>query len=125
MTPAALSAALAGNIDNFIAASTPGGIKAQEKAGQIEQSFADTLPIKGTSTPEQRAKFEALGFVFGDSADDLFVKATFPKGWKKKVTDHDMWTEIVDERGTKRGGIFYKAAFYDRSAHVYLNEPKV
>lgn len=37
ITPAAIQAAVSGNIENFIAASTPGGIEAQEAAGQ--QSF--------------------------------------------------------------------------------------
>ncbi len=118
ITPAALVAAASGNIENFIAASTPGRIEAQEKNGQIEQSFLETLPIKGTASC--RLVWEKLGFVFGTQADDIFVNVTFPKGWRKKVTDHAMWSELVDDKGRKRGGIFYKAAFYDRRAHVNL-----
>lgn len=120
MTPAALAALLQGDAKNFVAASTPGGIEAQEKDGQIEQSFLETLPIDGTANGRGREKFEALGFVFGEAHDNLFVKATFPRGWRKRPTDHDMWTDIVDEQGHKRGSIFYKAAFYDRKAHCDL-----
>lgn len=121
ITPAALLAAQCGQMDNFIAASTPGGIEAQEKRGQVEQAKKQTLP-----QDLKRAEFEALGFVFGEPLDDLFVNVTFPTGWEKKPTDHSMWTDIVDETGKKRGAIFYKAAFYDRSAHAYLvkDEPE-
>lgn len=116
MTPAALKAALSGDMKNFIAASTPGGIEAQEKNGQIEQSFAETLPV---DMGAQRQDFEKLGFVFGKS-DKLFIEAKFPKGWRKKPTEHSMWTEILDDQGRKRGMIFYKAAFYDQRAHAHL-----
>lgn len=118
MTPAALAALLRGDIPNAIAASQPGGIERQEKQGQIDESFRETLP----KDIRDRAAFAAVGFVFGDAVDDLFVNAKFPEGWKKKPTDHSMWTDIVDETGKKRGGIFYKAAFYDRSAYAYLTK---
>jgi len=103
-------------MENFIAATTPGGIGAQEKRGQIEQTFAQTLPV---DMGEYRKDFEAIGFVFGKT-QDIFIEAQFPVGWRKKPTDHSMWTEIIDGKGRKRGMIFYKAAFYDRSAHAHL-----
>ncbi len=117
MTPAALKAAMSGDMENFIAASTPGGIEAQEKRGQIEQSFAETLP---NDLRDGRTEFERLGFVFGTPFDDIFVNVKFPAGWRKKPTEHSMWSEIIDDNGRKRGSIFYKAAFYDRHAHAYL-----
>ncbi len=117
MTPASLSALVDGNIENFIAASTPGGIEAQEKRGQIEQAAKQTLPLE----LHGREHFEALGFVFGATVDNLFQEATFPVGWKKQPTDHSMWSDLVDGDGNKRGSIFYKAAFYDRSAHASLS----
>ena len=119
ITPAALGALCAGDMENFIAAATPGGIEAQEKRGQIEQTFAETLPKDGT-TGKDRKQWEALGFMFGDAADDIFVNVKFPNGWRKKPTDHSMWIELLDDKGRKRGAIFYKAAFYDRSAHVHI-----
>lgn len=123
MTPAALSALAKGDISNFIAASTPGGIEAQEKRGQLEQAQLQTLPFDGTSEKD-RPKWEELGFQFKrntqNDRDDIFVECTFPAGWQKKPTDHSMWSDLVDAKGRKRGAIFYKAAFYDRSAQCHL-----
>lgn len=124
-TPAALSALADGNLANFHAAMTPGGIEAQERRGQMEQARKQTLPLDlgqryGGSLQEARKPWEALGFKFGNSTDSIFVEATFPAGWQKRPTDHSMWSEIVDDKGRKRGMIFYKAAFYDRSAHARL-----
>lgn len=116
MTPAAFAALTAGQLDNFIAAATPGGIERQEKQGQMDQSFAETLPV---DMGKHRPDFEKLGFVFG-KADNLFIEAKFPKGWRKKPTDHSMWSDLLDDKGRKRGMIFYKAAFYDQRAHVHL-----
>ena len=101
---------------NLLIASTPGGIEAQEKQGQTQQATAQTLPRK-----LDRRQFETLGFVFGENVDDLFVSVQFPEGWAKRPTDHSMWTDIVDQFGRKRGGIFYKAAFYDRDANAHLS----
>lgn len=117
MTPAALNALLDGNVENFLAAATPGGIEAQEKRGQSAFVQSMTLPKRGA---EDRAPWESLGFKFGEDADDIFVNVEFPKGWAKRATDHSMWSEIFDDKGRKRAGVFYKAAFYDRSAHVAM-----
>ena len=38
-----------------------------------------------------------------------------------QATDHSMWSNILDQNGMVRGKMFYKAAFYDRSAHMYLS----
>lgn len=117
MSPAALAALLAGDMENAIVASTPGGIEAQEKRGQMEQAAKQTLPLELRG----REHFEALGFVFGSPVEGIFQEATFPDGWKKQPTDHSMWSDIVDDKGRRRGAIFYKAAFYDRSAHASLS----
>lgn len=94
-----------------------GGIEHQEKQGQLAQAQLQTLPRDlGTEMP----LFEKLGFVFGDNVDNLFVNVQFPEGWTKKPTEHSMWSDIVDAKGRKRGMIFFKAAFYDRSAHAHL-----
>ena len=108
-----------GDTENFIAASTPGGIEAQEKRGQMEQATKTTLPIDGTSG-EKRAAWEKLGFIFHENEDRLFVNVLFPVGWKKQPTDHSMWSDLLDDKGRKRAAIFYKAAFYDRSAHIHF-----
>lgn len=120
MNPAALAAAFRGDLKNASIALTPGGIEHQEKEGQIEQSFKETLPIDtGRNTKEE---FESLGFIFHSKADDIFWNCTFPKGWRKSATENSYWTDIVDETGNKRASIFYKAAFYDRRARVTIAE---
>lgn len=116
MSPAALSAALNGDLKNALIASTPGGIEAQEAQGQTDFVASETLPV---ACP--REQLESLGFVFGAAADDIFIHVQFPEGWKKEPTEHSMWSNLLDDKGRKRGGIFYKAAFYDRSANMNLN----
>jgi hypothetical protein len=91
-----------------------------EAAGQRQLIASHLLP---TDTHRTDAEFEALGFVFGDpvEGDPMFRHATLPGGWTKRGSDHDMWSLVVDERGRERASVFYKAAFYDRSAHMSLN----
>lgn len=116
MTPAAVSAAARGDLENLLVAATPGGIEQQEAMGQAALvGTRDILPIKCP-----RKELEALGFVFGETSDDLFINVTFPNGWSKKATDHSMWSDLLDETGKKRGAIFYKAAFYDRKAFMRM-----
>jgi len=50
--------------------------------------------------------------------DKVFQYATLPAGWRKQPTDHSMWSDLLDDKGRKRASIFYKAAFYDRSARL-------
>jgi hypothetical protein len=91
----------------------------QERSGQRELVNSDRLP---TDMGDQDA-YEALGFTFGDpdERDPMFRPAALPPGWKREGSDHAMWSHIVDGLGRKRVAIFYKAAFYDRSAHMTLN----
>lgn len=67
-----------------------------------------------------RAIYEKMGIRFGELVKDdpIFIEATLPQGWKKVGTDHAMWSKLLDEKGRGRAMIFYKAAFYDRSAHM-------
>ena len=117
VNPAALSALAKGDLENFATASTPGGIEAQEKAGQALLVASANMP---KSMSPSREAFEALGFVFGTEVDELFLKAKLPPGWTRAATDHSMWSTIVDEKGRKRVEIFYKAAFYDRRADAHI-----
>ncbi|MDG9703764.1 hypothetical protein [Streptomyces sp. DH37] len=101
----------------------PGGsgraIEEQERRGQAELLHSDRMPTNLKPTKEA---FEEVGFTFGepDVGDPLFAPATLPDGWTRQGSDHDMWTYIVDELGRRRVSVFYKAAFYDRSAHASL-----
>lgn len=110
----------------------PGGIEASERRGQLEFLESEILPTKihdlyVSNQPMEagsgRRILESWGFRFGKvcGGDTLFQQAKLPEGWSKKGSDHDMWSYIVDGQGRERCGIFYKAAFYDRSAHMDIS----
>lgn len=102
-----------------VATCLPGGIEASEARGQAELVRSSVLPAE---MGDQRAAFEALGFKFGApvDGDPLFIHAELPPGWSKAPSDHDMWSYILDAKGRRRASVFYKAAFYDRSARMSL-----
>lgn len=93
-------------------------IKAQEQRGQRRLVNSDVLPRKCNDT--FRGQLEQMSIVFGEDFDDLFVNVELPEGWSKISTDHAMWSKLVDDRGRERASIFYKAAFYDRDAHINI-----
>lgn len=109
-----------GDFENFVVAMTPGGIEAQEAAGQrvLCAKSAQLPKAAGGYRDIDRAIYEAMGIIFHDDADDLFVNVTLPAGWKIQPTDHSMWSNLRDDKGRTRAAIFYKAAFYDRAAHI-------
>lgn len=113
MNPAAIIAAVKGDIQNALTAATPGGIEAQEKTGQALLVASSDMP---QDMRPSREAFEKVGFQFGNEIDELFFSAKLPPGWTRAATDHSMHSEILDEHGRKRVSIFYKAAFYDRRA---------
>jgi hypothetical protein len=102
--------AMAGGPDN--------AIERMEAAGQAELCMSDVLPSRGIE--KVREMIESAGGSIGSlvHGDTIFVNVTLPAGWKKRSTDHSMWSELIDDKGRRRAGIFYKAAFYDRSAHI-------
>lgn len=95
----------------------------QEAAGQQSLINSSTLPAKVSD--QGRKILERAGVVFGQLVldDDLFVFVTLPEGWRKEGTDHNMWSKLLDGQGRERAAIFYKAAFYDRRAHMSV-EPR-
>lgn len=117
--PAAIGALARGDLENFLVAATPGGIEAQEAAGQATFCAKQILPKELRHVT--REQLEAIGFKFGTDHDDIFVNATLPAGWTKKASDHSMWSYLLDAKGRKRASIFYKAAFYDRSASMSMD----
>lgn len=121
--PAAAGAFARGDLANALIASTPGGIEAQEAAGQAMLVNSNTLlPIRINFPPVTREQITAFtGIVFGEDYDGIFVKVTLPPGWKLKPTDHSMWSDLLDENDCERAGVFYKAAFYDRNAYISFN----
>lgn len=116
LTPAAIAALARGDLDNFFAAATPGGIEAQEAAGQATLCLSSILPKECP-----RDELEKMGVKFGADHDELFINVTLPAGWTKHATEHSMYSDLIDDKGRKRGSIFYKAAFYDRRADMTLS----
>lgn len=94
-----------------------GYIESMESAGQRQVVTAtDLMPADG---PWQ----ELVKLGFGKpqrTGDELFVRTTLPPGWRKSGTDHSMHSNVLDERGVERVGVFYKTAFYDRKAHCHV-----
>ncbi len=101
-----------------------GAVERSELRGQGELVESDVIPTSWghADKKEGEAKLEAMGFVLGESVGDdpMFRYAQLPTGWKKVATDHAMWSHIVDDAGEERCAIFYKAAFYDRSAFIRI-----
>jgi hypothetical protein len=95
-------------------------VEAQERQGQAQLVSGESLP---TECPD-RAVLEAAGVVFGQPYPDdgLFCPVTLPAGWTKRRTDHAMHSELVDDKGRVRAGIFYKAASYDRRADMRVQQ---
>lgn len=96
----------------------PTAILKQEREGQQQMLQNSQLPTEGLSAVAEVCGIEVVGVSDGDP---LFSDVTLPDGWEIKPTDHDMWTTLHDETGLERAAIFYKAAFYDRKAHVQLS----
>lgn len=98
----------------------PNAILQQEAVGQEELCNSCQLPVECESGTKEA--LQSAGVVFGKpmESDPIFCEATLPTGWKKVATDHSMWSDLVDDSGTIRANIFYKAAFYDRSAFMRL-----
>lgn len=90
----------------------------QESMGQQQLVESDTLPTE-IREPD-KAILEAAGvkFLGPVEGDEIFQYVELPPGWKKEPTNHSMWSKLVDDKGRERAAIFYKAAFYDRSAHM-------
>lgn len=96
-----------------------GAIERQEAEGQrqlVESTQIPTQLMHGLT----EAHLHAMGIIVGDPLPDdkLFREARLPHGWTKRATDHAMWSDILDDRGRIRLRVFYKAAFYDRKAHM-------
>lgn len=91
-------------------------IEAMEARGQRELVRSELLPVDGSDHPEM----QKLGIEWGPpvDGDPLFRHAKLPAGWSKRATEHSMHNDVIDEKGRVRATIFYKAAFYDRRAHI-------
>jgi len=95
-------------------------IYAQERAGQRQLVNSAMLPTDVRDDDKQRLADMGVALGDPDPADPLFAPATLPDGWAKQASDHDMWSYVIDHLGRRRIAVFYKAAFYDRKAHMRL-----
>lgn len=97
-------------------------IENMEAEGQQElvREGGTRLPIELHGCSEDTLR--QLGFTLGSvvDGDPVFREGALPFGWTVKATDHSMHSKILDERGARRGSIFYKAASYDRRANLGL-----
>ncbi len=92
-------------------------VESMEAAGAKQLQMSDLLPTH----MGDRKPYEQMGIVFGDinPKDPLFTYATIPSGWKKICDENDpRHMYLLDEAGKKRVYMFYKAASYDRKAHM-------
>lgn len=103
---------------------TRGAVRDQEGQGQKSFVGSDTLPreMYGQSgyITEEVLKKAGVRFLGPVEDDALFQYVELPEGWEKVPTDHPMWSHLVNKKGRPRAEIFYKAAFYDRDAHLTL-----
>jgi hypothetical protein len=95
------------------------------KACQVPRvvNLPDKNAERDITGPKAALAYAGLGILVTDG-NDLFYDAKLPEGWKLEPTDHSMWSRIVDNQGQERVKIFYKAAFYDRSAFAVIAEPE-
>ena len=112
-------------------------IEDMEERGQRQLVSQTTrLPTDGLTTDRHGASlggqlkqdgkeenpWEKMGVKIGEPVvgDEMFTNVELPAGWALKATSHSMWSKLVDDKGRERASMFYKAAFYDRSAFVRL-----
>jgi hypothetical protein len=98
-----------------------GTIERAEARGQADLVKSADFPRKMMGVCKEQVA-AGTGIVFGENVNDLFVSVTLPDGWKLVATDHNMWSDLVDNKGRKRASVFYKAAVYDRDAFARFNK---
>lgn len=108
----------------WLMGANPGAIERQKARGQQELMISENvLPAK--MLDDARQVLEAAGVTFGDPVDDdpLFQHVVLPAGWSLQATPHPLWSDLLDETRLIRARIFYKAAWYDRDAHIRATSP--
>lgn len=105
----------------------PGDRAVMMKVAELKSSFeerrrplyADYANSREKLDDARRQEHEQVTALWGER-DELFVRARLPGGWHFEDAGHryGYWTHIEDAEGFERVAIFYKAAFYDRRAHM-------
>ena len=101
----------------------PSAIENQEAEGQKEFCNSSQLP-RTDGYNDVKAQYEMMGIrvLRKTEGDDLFYDVELPSNWKIKATDHSMWSNLKNEKGKIIASMFYKAAFYDRGAHIHFEK---
>jgi len=123
--PAALVTMLSGDMQNASVAMTPGGIETQEELGNVQLREECWFPKNIMHSPKSHADLEKeWGVKFEDKGNDIFYDVLLPEGWSIKPSKGNphYWSNVVDANGMIRASIFYKAAFYDRSSHAFIED---
>lgn len=105
-------------LESLLSGDSSAAILGQEARGQTSFVGSDTLPTDISMDDKKVLESVGVKFLGTVQNDPMFQYVELPAGWKKAPTDHSMWSSLLDEKGRKRASIFYKAAFYDRSAHL-------
>jgi len=92
----------------------------QEAAGQESFVQSETLPTDMSEDARNALEKSGVKFLGIIEDDPIFQYVELPEDWKKIPTSHSMYTDLIDANGKKRASIFYKAAFYDRSARLNI-----
>lgn len=96
-------------------------IEMQEAHGAASVRNSQQIPRDNPG----REVLASLGIEVGedDPNDRLFVNATFPGGWHRVATGSAYWTHFVPPWSVGPVlKVFYKAAFYDRSAAMHIGD---
>lgn len=113
---------------------TTAHIEDMEFHGQTKFTESDVLPIAFIEYPgaihcqrpcKSSKILESMGVEFLGPVedDDQFQYVRLPRGWKKVPLEHtSLWSELRNESDEVVAQIFYKAAFYDRHAHISITE---
>lgn len=97
----------------------PSAIENQEAQGQKMLCESNQLPrTDGYKDIKEEYIKRGIKVIGPSKDDDLFYDVILPEGWKIEPTEHSMWSKLSNEKGEKVASIFYKASFYDRSAHI-------
>lgn len=105
-------------IAEMMAVGTSASINNQESCGQAELVNSEVLPTDGIELLRKTIEGAGGKLLEKVEGDEMFTNVILPDGWKKQATDHAMHSDVIDDKGRLRASMFYKAAFYDRSAHI-------
>lgn len=94
-------------------------IENQEARGQQELVESSVLPTELRNNAMEALLQAGVIFLGPVEGDKLFQYVELPEGWKLDATKHSMHSNLLDEKGRVRAGIFYKAAHYDRRASLH------